>query len=251
MIRRTRRVIIKSKVTMKAFIFLSLFITLLGVNILSAQRNFDALYEQSNIAKRIKKEPLLPKNIPYTLTITKQSQNTFTEDTPLWRVYFQGSIIKDNNGIFQIIAPDIMEQLSIVVALIEKPKESTVTSLIVSPGNTFAIYSIKKQKISPHSFTWNIEKIEGTNGLSILPFSLIILMDPSIIAQVQTTQWDDRDTCYPLPTFILKNKNIACESEKSMLNALDLDPFHGKIREKEQTTIHEKSTTATTVDVKK
>ncbi len=204
-----------------------------------AQRDFNALFEQSNLTKRIPQAPC-PINVPYILTISTPTFGTDLEDTPLWRVYFQGSIVKDRDGIFQIIAPNSMDQLSIVVALLSTPKETNIQSLMVAPGNPFTIYSIKKRKSAPHLYTWDVEITKGTNGLAILPFSLIILMDPSIIHSVTSPSWNDRDASIPLPTFTLrKDKNLTHEYEKGMLNALDLDPFHSNTYEKTMVTVHE------------
>ncbi len=232
-----------------------MFLTLSLLTMCIQARDFQRLYEKSNLKKQRTTNTNEPTySVPYLLSI--QTPSTYCDDdfetVPSWRVYFHGSIVQDLHGSYQLIAPNTTQDISLVVGLLDSPKTHTLDALSIAPGKTFAIYSLHKKKCADHHYTWDIEKQEGNNGLSILPFSIIVLMEPTCIKTIKPEKWKANAPIIPLPTLILDEAHdLQKASDKSMLQALEIDTFHEKIRKKNKLIIHEPiqqtSATQTTV----
>lgn len=213
------------------------------ISSLSAQRDFKSLYKKST------QKPISSSlnNHFYQDDIKKShdSHYVITLKNPFdykkscgWRVYFNGTKVFQEEGTFQFKGPKDPEVFHIVVAQIKTPNSHVIKHLEVPEGVNYKHFYLQRKTDlnNPENYKWALYETDGNKGFTIPENSLIIFLDPSYINHLEKTVWKKDTNIIPLPTITFtKDPNLEKASVKSILAALDTDPFHKKIKEQSKT----------------
>jgi hypothetical protein len=211
--------------------------SLLFSSFLSAQRDFKSLYKKT-IQKPTpyKLIQAVPQNdAHYVITL----KNPFDYKKSFgWRVYFKGAIIPQEEGTFQFTGPKSPETFHIVIAHIKIPSSPAITQLEVPNGINYKHYFLQRKNDlnNLENYRWIIYETNGNKGFSIPENTLIVFLDPSYVDTLETTTWKKETNLIALPTITLTKDTLLEEASiKSVLAALDTDPFHRKLEEQSKT----------------
>ncbi|MCF7900512.1 hypothetical protein K9K77_03310 [Candidatus Babeliales bacterium] len=226
----------------KQYIFL--FIISLSLPSYSlAQRDFKNLYKKST-QKSFPDAPISSSSqdeAPYVITI----KNPFEYKKSLgWRMYYKGIKVTQHEGSFQFIGAKNPEEFHIVVTHIKTPDSPLIKELEVPYNVPYKYYHLKRKDDlnDIRNFRWIIYETSGNEGFNIPEDALIIVLDPTYIKELSIASWKKESNLIVLPTIVLSKDPLLEEASiKSVLAALDTDPFHRKLekqsKQEEYTTI--------------
>lgn len=195
-----------------------------------AQRDFKNLYKKSTQkAFPCSSTSLSQDEAPYVITL----KNPFEYKKSFgWRMYYKGIKVTQHEGTFQFIGPKNPEEFHIVVAHIKTPDSPVIKELEVPCNVPYKYYHLKRKNDlnDTHNFRWIVYETSGNEGLSIPENALIIFLDPAYIKELFNTTWKKNSNLIILPTIgLTKDPLLEEASIKSVLAALDTDPFHRKL----------------------
>lgn len=198
---------------------------------LYAKRDFTALYQKSSLP---------PKNNSSLTLSNNESDYVISLKNPLsnlslgWRMYYQGTKITDKNGTFQFTGEKNPSEFHIVITHIKTPESHYIETLEIPENVPYKYYYLEKRNDlnNPENYKWLIREKSGDKGFMLPENTLIIVMDPLYIDTIENTTWKKNDNLIMLPTILLKKDiRLKTASIKSILTALDTDPFHRKTDE--------------------
>lgn len=231
------------------FLSIVFFATCLELYCHKSREELLALYEKSSTPpKTIRKpsQPAIPsafqKNTQMATYLLTFKYPPGLEQSGL-RVYWQGHILKEKDGIFQLSAEKFRGDFTIAVAMIKTPKQPSIENFEVPAGVEYKRYFLHKKVFinDPKKYEWDIKELKGNEGLSLDYDTLIIFTDPHLIGKVETQNWEKQSDIIMLPTFVFANSpDLSDASAKAVLAALDTDLFHTKthLETSEQAQVH-------------
>lgn len=206
-----------------------------------------SLYQKSTKPKIRKKRNLITplafeKEIPMaTYLLTFQTPSNF-KDLAL-RIYWQGQIVPEKDGVFQLKAEKHRHQFDVIVGMFKPPKKLNFEFLEIPAGIDYAHYKIiRKNDINDEKkYCWVIEKTKKNNGLTVTPNMIFIFTDPAHIKKFESQSWEKSSDIVMLPIIsFINSPDLHDASVKAILAALDTDLFHGKpvIEKTEKSDVH-------------
>lgn len=200
-------------------------------------RDFKSLYKKTTQKNTSYKETttIAQSDAHYVITI----KNPFDYKKSFgWRIYFKGAIVPQEEGTFQFTGQKNPETFHIIVAHIKTPNSPIITQLEVPDGIDYKHYLLQRKNDlnNTENFRWMISESFGNKGFSIPEDALIVFLDPAYVEKLETTSWKKENNIIVLPTIRLTKDPLLEEASiKSVLAALDTDPFHRKLKEQSRT----------------
>ena len=230
---------------MKRFFYL---FSILNLIVLTAHtdpqdRSLLSLYEKSCLPA----ETTSQKTITYLGAI--QFPSHFTE-THTVRIYHKGKIVEVENGSFSLSEQKKFQVFTIVAALLPPPTANTLEKIEIPKDTLSTVYTLFKttaKTVEGKKYEeWHVEKQTNKKGYKVPSDALIVLIDPTLIADVTVHSWPKDSFTLKLPTLVLKKdlpkKTFTRIYNQSVLSALDWDGFHE--REKWEHEKHKQTKTA-------
>lgn len=209
------------------YIFSVLTLTIFTHYIHAQERSLLSLYEKSCIPS----EAAPQKTITYLGNI--QFPSHWTEN-PTVRMYYKGKIVEVENGSFSLSELKKFQVFTIVVALLPPPTANTLEKIEIPKETPYTVYTLFKttaKTVEGKKYEeWHIEKETSKKGYKVPSDALIVLIDPSLIADITIHPWEKDSLTVKLPTLVLKKdlpkKDFDRIYNKSILTALDWDVLH-------------------------
>ncbi|NDD59292.1 MAG: hypothetical protein EBZ47_08640 [Chlamydiae bacterium] len=209
----------------------------------SEDRSLLSLYEKSCLPA----EATNQKTITYLGAI--QFPSHFTE-TQTARIYHKGKIVPVENGSFSLSEPKKFQVFTIVAALLPPPTANTLEKIEIPKDTLYTVYTLFKtsaKTVEGKKYEeWHVEKETNKKGYKVPSDALIVLIDPTLIADITIHSWAKDSFTLKLPTLVLKKdlpkKTFNSIYNRSVLSALDWDGFHE--REKWEHEKHKQTKTA-------
>lgn len=143
------------------------------------------------------------------------------------RVYYKGAIIPTHEASILFSQTKKPAQMTLVCALPPAPTKNTIDQVIIPQGTSYKVYFLQRVSAPNGKETWHITESTGTDGYTVLPEALLLLLDPNLLEKVEPLSWNTTSMTIYLPTLTIK-KLEKTVYHQSILAALDWDAFHKK-----------------------